>query len=208
MAIAIIDFGMGNLRSVEKALQHVGAPSAFITSDPALIESADKAVLPGDGAFDATMLSLQQSGIDQVVKNFAASGKPLLGICIGMQVFMTCSEEGDPRVSGLNLIPGRVKRFPSVISTGEKLPVPQIGWNKLSLVGSSTLLSGLPAKSWVYCLHSYYCVPNEPSVTVGEVNYALQYCAVAESGNIYATQFHPEKSGDAGLQILQNFVGM
>jgi glutamine amidotransferase len=207
MSIAIIDYGMGNLRSVEKALQHVGASSAFITNDPAKIATADKAVLPGDGAFDATMLSLRESGIDQVVKDFAASGKPLLGICIGMQVFMTSSEEGDPGVIGLELIPGIVKRFPTTDHHGEKISVPQIGWNRLK-VRSSSLLKGLPAESWVYCLHSYYCEPYQASVISGDIHYGLDYCAVAESGNVYATQFHPEKSGDAGLHILTNFVNL
>jgi len=206
MAIAIIDYGMGNLRSVEKALQHVGAESAFITSDPDAIESAEKAVLPGDGAFDATVLSLRESGIDAVVKRFAQSGRPLLGICIGMQAFLTSSDEGEPGVIGLDLIPGMVKRFPEKDQNGEKLPVPQIGWNKLRAVKNSVLLAGLPSESWVYCLHSYYCKPSDASVTVGEIDYGLEYCAVAEKANIYATQFHPEKSGEAGLAMLRNFV--
>jgi glutamine amidotransferase len=208
MSIAIIDYGMGNLRSVEKALQHVGSERAFITSDPAQIESADKAVLPGDGAFDATVLSLRDSGIEGIVKSFALSGRPLLGICIGMQAFLTQSEEGEQGVIGLDLIPGLVKRFPSIAASGEKLPVPQIGWNMLFTSGPSVLLAGLPEESWIYCLHSYYCEPDESAVSVGEVDYGLRYCAVAEKGNIYATQFHPEKSGDAGLQILRNFVAL
>ena len=208
MTIAIIDYGMGNLRSVEKAFHHAGAQSAFVTSDPALIEAADKAVLPGDGAFDSTVLSLRDSGIERVVKSFAASGRPLLGICIGMQAMLTLSEEGEPGITGLDLIPGRVRRFGSSSSMGEKLSVPQIGWNTLFKRGDSVLLAGLAPKAWVYCLHSYYCVPDDQSVVVGEVEYGVPYCAVAERGNLYATQFHPEKSGDAGQTIIRNFIAI
>ena len=204
MKIAIIDYGMGNLRSVEKALHYVGAPGAFVTSDAAEIEAADKAVLPGDGAFDTTMDSLRESGIDQAAQAFAASGRPLLGICIGMQVMLTASEEGRDGVAGLSLVPGQVLKF---IPGQNRLRVPQIGWNRLRAENSSRLLHGFGlSEPYIYCLHSYYCAPDSPEFIAGTVEYGVRYCAAVERGNIFATQFHPEKSGDAGLHILRNFV--
>ncbi len=208
MKIAIIDYGMGNLRSVEKAFHFVGAGSAFVTDDPVLIASADKAVLPGDGAFDTTMDNLRFGGIERVVKEFVATCRPFLGICIGMQALLFSSEEGRAGVAGLELVPGKVKRFPIVESDGRtKLPVPQIGWNRLTVEKPGALLSGLEnSEPFVYFLHSYFCAPTDPSATAGTADYGLRYCAAIESGNIFATQFHPEKSGDAGLHILQNFA--
>ena len=204
MKIAIIDYGMGNLRSVEKALHYVGTPGAFVTSDSSQIESADKAVLPGDGAFDSTMDSLRASGIDDVVSAFAASGRPLLGICIGMQVMLSSSEEGRAGVEGLDLVPGKVRRF---AAGANRLRVPQIGWNRLRAEGASRLLHGFGSdEPYVYCLHSYYCAPESADFVAGTVEYGVRYCAAVERGNIFATQFHPEKSGDAGLHILRNFV--
>ncbi len=204
MKIAIIDYGMGNLRSVEKALHYVGAPGAFVTSDAAEIEAADKAVLPGDGAFDSTMDSLRESGIGQVAQSFAASGRPLLGICIGMQVMLSASEEGRDGVAGLGLVPGQVRKFEP---GHERLRVPQIGWNQLRAENAGRLLHGFgKSEPYVYCLHSYYCSPDNPQFVAGTIDYGVRYCAAVEHGNIFATQFHPEKSGDAGLHILRNFV--
>jgi glutamine amidotransferase len=206
MNVAIIDFGMGNLRSVEKAFHYVGAPGAFITSDPDRIAAADRAVLPGDGAFDATMDNLRGSGMDDAVKRFVASGRPFLGICIGMQVLLTSSEEGRAGVVGLDIVPGRVRRFAPMGGAGERIPVPQIGWNRLTPRPGSRLLAGLGDSAWVYFLHSYFCIPDDASVTAGTADYGVEYCAAAEAGRVFATQFHPEKSGDWGLQILRNFV--
>ena len=202
MKIAIIDYGMGNLRSVEKAFEHVGAVGAFVTDDPEAIREADKAVLPGDGAFDATMDRLRESGVDSVAREFVASGRPFLGICVGMQCLMTSSEEGRAGVVGLDLVPGRVRRFPS----GAGLKVPQIGWNALSFPRPSALFDGLSEGDMVYFLHSYYCVPSDPSASRATADYGLEYCAGFEAGNIFATQFHPEKSGQVGLSILRNFA--
>ena len=201
MKIAIIDYGLGNLRSVEKAFHHVGAVGAFVTDDPELVRSADKAVLPGDGSFDATMIRLQNAGVDKIAKEFASSCRPFLGICVGMQALLTSSEEGDPAARGLQIVPGKVRRF-----SDQTLKVPQIGWNELSFSGDSPLFAELAEGSFVYFLHSYYCDPDDKHVVTARSNYGISYCAGLQKGNVFATQFHPEKSGEVGLQILKNFA--
>ncbi len=201
MKIAIIDYGMGNLRSVEKAFHKVGAAGAFVTDDPQQVQSADKAVLPGDGAFDSTMHSLRRSGVNTIALDFIASGRPFLGICVGMQVLLTDSEEGEPGVRGLNVVPGRVKKFPG---TGG-LKVPQIGWNELSFAPQSPLGAGLEDNSMAYFLHSYYCAPDSGSDVAATTEYGVPFCSALHRGNVWATQFHPEKSGPVGLAILRNF---
>ncbi len=202
MKVAIIDYGMGNLRSVEKAFHKVGVPGAFVTDDPRAVEGADKAVLPGDGAFDSTMHSLRRSGVDQIALEFIASGRPFLGICVGMQALLTSSEEGEPGVLGLNVVPGRVRRFPA----DHALKVPQIGWNNLAFTPGSPLGADLPGESpMAYFLHSYYCVPDDPADWAATTDYGVSYCAALHRGNVWATQFHPEKSGPGGLAILRNF---
>ncbi len=203
MKVAIIDFGMGNLRSVEKAFHKVGMDGAFVTADPAEVASADKAVLPGDGTFDQTMHSLRRSGTDRVVLEFAASGRPFLGICVGMQVLLTASEEGEQGVTGLNLVPGRVKRFPA----GTGIKVPQIGWNTLEFAPQSPLGVDLPGASpMAYFLNSYYCIPDSSADSAATTEYGLPFCSALHRGNVWATQFHPEKSGPVGLAILRNFA--
>jgi len=203
MNVAIIDFGMGNLRSVEKAFHRAGMDGAFITADPAEVASADKAVLPGDGTFDATMHSLRRSGTDKIVLEFVHSGRPFLGICVGMQVLLTSSEEGEQGVSGLDIVPGRVKRFPA----GAGLKVPQIGWNTLEFARDSPLGVELPGASpMAYFLNSYYCTPDNPADIAATTDYGLPFCSALHRGNVWATQFHPEKSGPVGLAILRNFA--
>ena len=203
MKVAIIDFGMGNLRSVEKAFHKVGMDGAFITDDPAAVADADKAVLPGDGTFDATMHSLRRSGTDKIVQEFVQSGRPFLGICVGMQVLLTESEEGGPGVRGLNIVPGHVKRFPA--NTGIK--VPQIGWNTLDFALNSPLGADLPGDSpMAYFLNSFYCVPDDPGDAAATTEYGFPFCSALHRGNVWATQFHPEKSGPVGLAILRNFA--
>ncbi len=203
MKVAIIDFGMGNLRSVEKAFHKAGMDGTFITDDPAEVASADKAVLPGDGTFDQTMHSLRRSGTDKIVQEFVASGRPFLGICVGMQVLLTTSEEGEPGVLGLDIVPGRVRRFPA--SSG--LKVPQIGWNTLDFAPNSPLGDGLPGVSpMAYFLNSFYCVPDDPADAAATTDYGLPFCSALHRGNVWATQFHPEKSGPVGLAILRNFA--
>ena len=203
MKIAIIDHGMGNLRSVEKGFHKVGADGAFVTDDPAAVASADKAVLPGDGAFDATMRSLRQSGVDRVVLDFVASGRPFLGICVGMQALLTSSEEGEPGVRGLDLVPGAVKRF----AAGDGRKVPQIGWNSLAFSEGSPLGVGVPGPDpMAYFLHSYYCMPDSDAHVAATTEYGVVYASALQKDNIWATQFHPEKSGAVGLAILSNFA--
>ena len=202
MKVAIIDYGMGNLRSVEKAFHKVGIPGAFVTDDPRAVADADKAVLPGDGAFDSTMHSLRRSGVDQIALEFIASGRPFLGICVGMQALLTSSEEGESGVLGLNVVPGRVRRFPASAT----LKVPQIGWNTLAFAPGSPLGADLPGESpMAYFLHSYYCAPDDPDDWAATTDYGVSYCAALHRGNVWATQFHPEKSGPVGLAILRNF---
>lgn len=203
MKIAIIDYGMGNLRSVEKAFHHVGSDGAFVTDDPREVASADKAVLPGDGAFDSTMHSLRRSGVDKIVLEFIASGRPFLGICVGMQVLLTSSDEGEPGVQGLDVVPGHVRRFPSAGG----IKVPQIGWNNVAFAPDSPLGADLPSDDpMAYFLHSYYCQPNDPTDIAATTEYGLSYCSALHRGNVWATQFHPEKSGPVGLAILNNFA--
>ncbi len=202
MKVAIIDYGMGNLRSVEKAFHRVGMSGAFVTDDPAEVARADKAVLPGDGAFDSTMHSLRRSGVDQIALEFIASGRPFLGICVGMQVLLTGSEEGESGVRGLDVVPGRVRRFPP----GEGRKTPQIGWNDIAFVPNSPLGADLPrASPMAYFLHSYYCAPDDPADWAATTDYGVSYCSALHRGNVWATQFHPEKSGPVGLAILRNF---
>lgn len=202
MKVAIIDYGMGNLRSVEKAFHKVGIDGAFVTDDPRAVADADKAVLPGDGAFDSTMHSLRRSGVDQIVLEFIASGRPFLGICVGMQALLTSSEEGEPGVLGLNVVPGRVRRFPA----DPVLKVPQIGWNNLAFAPNSPLGVDLPGEApMAYFLHSYYCAPDDPADWAATTDYGVSYCSALHRGNVWATQFHPEKSGPVGLAILRNF---
>jgi len=201
--VAIIDYGLGNLRSVEKAFHKVGVPGAFVTDDPAAVASADKAVLPGDGAFDSTMRSLKASGVDKVVLEFVASGRPFLGICVGMQVLLTSSDEGDQSVRGLNLVPGRVRRFPDVPG----LKIPQIGWNNLDFTEGSPLGADVPGPDpMAYFLHSYYCDLDNAEDIAAKTEYGVVYASALHRDNIWATQFHPEKSGAVGLAILANFA--
>ena len=202
MKIAIIDYGMGNLRSVEKAFHKVGAAGAFVTNDPGQVAAADKAVLPGDGAFDSTMHSLRQSGVDDIAREFIASGRPFLGICVGMQVLLTDSEEGEPGVRGLDVVPGHVRRFPATPG----LKIPQIGWNTVRFAPGSPLGAGLPDGAMAYFLNSFYCAPDDPADAAATTDYGGDFCSALHRGNVWATQFHPEKSGPVGLTILQNFA--
>jgi glutamine amidotransferase len=199
---------MGNLRSVEKAFHKVGAIGAFVTEDPAAVAAADKAVLPGDGSFDSTMRSLRQSGVDRVSLEFIHSGKPFLGICVGMQVLMTSSEEGEQGVLGLDVIPGRVLRFQAqLVEGGEVYKVPQIGWNGLQFADGSPLGAGLDGKEpMTYFLHSYYCMPDNSAHIAARTEYGVTYASALHRDNVWATQFHPEKSGKVGLTILTNFA--
>lgn len=199
--IAIVDYGMGNLASVQKALTYLKAPSV-ITSDIELIKCADALILPGVGAFIPAMKALEQSGLDKAVKDFAVSGKPLMGICLGMQLLLDSSEEGGAVTPGLGLIEGSVVKFPADATIDKGLKVPQMGWNSLTDVSSKLLRNG----DFVYFVHSYYCDAKNSEDVAAYAEYGIKYPCALEKDNIFATQFHPEKSGEVGLQILKRFI--
>lgn len=200
---------MANLRSVEKALLRVGG-NPVVTSDPQVVAQADKVVLPGVGAFCAAMSNLDRSGLRDATLETIAAGKPFLGICLGLQMlFETSSEMGSAQ--GLGVLPGKVVRFfenaeVPVNSRGERLKVPHIGWNALHQPRASRLLHGLEAGARVYFVHSYYPEPVDSSLIAATSDYGVDFCCAIEKDNVAATQFHPEKSGAIGLQILRNFV--
>jgi imidazole glycerol-phosphate synthase subunit HisH len=205
--IAIVDYGMGNLRSVEKALQKLGHHAA-VTASPADIHAADRVILPGVGAFGAAMANLSQpragdASLLDAVREAARSGRPFLGICLGMQLLLSESEElGVYR--GLDLVPGRVARF-SANGSGP-LKVPHMGWNALRQERESPLLRGIPDGAMVYFVHYYLCRPEDPESVVATADHGGPFCAVLQRGSVFATQFHPEKSGDVGLRMLDNFA--
>ena len=196
--IALIDYGIGNLRSVEKALAAVGA-DVRLTSDPQIILSAAKVVLPGVGAFGDGMAGLRQRRLIEVVKDVVAREVPLLGICVGMQVLFEESEEHGWH-AGLGVLPGRVRRFESA-----DLKIPQTGWNQITPTHESILLNGLEPGAYVYFNHSYYC-DAAAAETVAHTEYGVRYASVVGQGRLYGIQFHPEKSQRVGLAILRNFV--
>jgi glutamine amidotransferase len=197
--IALIDYGIGNLRSVEKALAAVGA-EVQLTSAPEVIRAADRVVLPGVGAFGDGMAGLRQRGLEAVIETVLQEGKALLGICLGMQLLFEVSYElGEHR--GLGLLPGEVRKF----ERGD-LKVPQTGWNQVRTEKDSPLLSGLAPNSYAYFNHSYYCEPANREDILASSEYGVRYAAVVGRGRLYGVQFHPEKSQAVGLQILRNFV--
>jgi glutamine amidotransferase len=196
--IAVVDYGIGNLRSAEKALQHLGAAAA-LTSAPADIEQADAVVLPGVGAFGACMRALRRAGLEAVTRSAATDGRPFLGICIGMQMLFDGSDES-PDVDGLGIVAGRITRLP------ETARLPQIGWNTLDVTAGSRLCAQLGEPAWLYFVHSYAPEPEDDGVVAAWTDYGRRFAAAIEHGRLWATQFHPEKSGDTGLQLLRNFV--
>jgi imidazole glycerol-phosphate synthase subunit HisH len=199
LKIAVVDYGMGNLRSVSKAIEHV-APQAevLVTADPQRIAAADKVVVPGQGAMRDCMRQLGESGAREAVID-AARQKPFLGICIGLQMLFEHGEEGD--TAGLGLLAGDVPRF-----RVSGLKIPHMGWNEVAQARAHPLWADIPNDSRFYFVHSYYPAPRDPSVTAGTALYGQAFtCAIARD-NIFAVQFHPEKSQSAGLQLLSNFV--
>lgn len=206
MEIAVVDYGMGNLRSVSKALEHV-APEAdvSITSQPDALRRADRVVVPGQGAMPDCMRQLRERGLaDAVVE--ATRGKPFLGICIGLQMLFGHSEEGGAR--GLAVLPGAVRRFPSGLKdeAGTPLKIPHMGWNEVVQTAPHALWAGIADKSRFYFVHSYYADPSDAQVQSGRCTYGLPFTAAIARDNMFAVQFHPEKSQAAGLRLLRNFV--
>ena len=201
--IALIDYGIGNLRSVQKALEHVGA-EVQLTENPAVIVAADKVVLPGVGAFGDGMKGLRARGLVDVVREVATRGTPLLGICVGMQVLFEVGEERGEH-EGLGILPGRVRQFQISDFGFQNLKIPQTGWNQIEPQKDSPLFAGLPRGAYAYFNHGYYCAAR-PEDTLATTDYGGAYPSVVGRGRVYGIQFHPEKSQRVGLLLLKNFV--
>jgi len=198
--IAIIDYGMGNIHSVNKALEMFGAKT-LITNKTQDIDSCEKAVLPGVGAYDDAMEELENQGLIPTLKKLAASKKPLLGICLGMQLLFESSEEAKSK-KGLGFLKGKVRRF----APSAKLKVPHMGWNQIEIKSAGTLFRDVRDRSFVYFCHSYYPEPKNKEIIVANCNYGFPFACAVNQGNIYGVQFHPEKSQGVGLKMLENFV--
>lgn len=198
--LQIIDYGMGNLRSVQKAFEHVGV-DAEICSDPAVLHESTALVLPGVGAFQDAIAELNRLGFSDLVREHVAAGKPLLGICLGLQLLFDVSEE-DGEHKGLGIVPGRVVRFESQPG----LKIPHMGWNAVHKAKDVPETSTLNNGDYVYFVHSYYVKPEDPSVVALSSNHSHEFCAAIQTGSVFATQFHPEKSQDVGLAMLKNFA--
>jgi len=202
----VIDYGAGNLGSVMNALKRLSAPARFVAGPDELARNTspfDRIIFPGDGHFATAMASLSKTGYDRAIREWIKADRPFLGICIGLQLLFETSEEAPPvngvEVRGLSVIPGTVRRFP-----GRKLP--QIGWNQTEARPNSKLFKGINEKSFFYYIHSYYADPADESVCAAEAEYYLRYCGAVERGALSAVQFHPEKSGAAGIALLSNWI--
>lgn len=207
--VAVVDYGSGNLRSVSQAVMHVARGSGVdvvVTSRPEEVHAAERVVLPGQGALPDCMRELQQSGLQEAVLD-AAARKPLMGVCIGMQMLLTRSEEGP--ADGLGLIPGEVIRFQlqgQLQPDGSRFKVPQMGWNQVVQAHPHPLWAGVPDSAYFYFVHSFYARPSDPHHSVGETDYGTRFTCALARDNIFATQFHPEKSAEHGLALYRNFL--
>lgn len=199
--IGIIDYGMGNLRSVSKAIEHLGG-SVYVGSDVRTLSKCSKLVLPGVGAFGHAMKELKKRKLITLIQKAARDGKKILGICLGLQLFFERSAE-DPNVKGLGLWRGSVLRFPR---SRKNLKIPHMGWNNVDLRKPCAITSGVKNNNYFYFVHSYYGKPQNKGLMVGTTAYGVKFSAILASDNIFAVQFHPEKSQDAGLKILKNFI--
>ena len=203
--VSIIDYDAGNIKSVEKALQYLGE-EVVITRDRDIILASDRAILPGVGSFGDAMAKIDEYGLREVILEFVASGKPFLGICLGLQLLFKDSEES-PGVAGLGILDGHIVRIPDTDpDTGDRLKVPHIGWNSLDITDGATLFKGLKSNPYVYFVHSYYLKADDPSIVAAKTFYGTEIHASVEKDNVFACQFHPEKSGKVGLTILKNFL--
>lgn len=195
--ISIIDYQAGNLRSVQKALEKCGA-NAVVSSDPEIISGSDAVVFPGQGACDTSMNNLKNMGLDTVVKTIIKSGTPFLGVCLGLQLLLDHSDEGNEPCLGI--IGGKVVSLPS----SEKIP--HIGWNEVKVLTSHPVFAGLPENGHYYFVHSYVAVPENDNLVAATTSYGIEFCSAVAFKNVVAVQFHPEKSGDLGLKLYKNFV--
>lgn len=200
--VAIIDYDAGNIKSVEKALISLGA-DVILTRDPEVILGADHIILPGVGAFKDAMEKLHSYGLVEVIHEATKRNIPFLGICLGLQLMFESSEE-NPGVEGLKLLPGKIVRIPSA----EGIKIPHIGWNSISYPNKGKLYKGIPDNSYVYFVHSYYLQADDETIVTAATEYGAYIHASVEKGNIFACQFHPEKSSDVGLTILKNFISI
>ena len=198
--IAIIDYDAGNIKSVEKALQYLGE-EACVTRDREVILGADKVILPGVGSFGDAMEKIRGYGLEEVIKEVVAKGTPFLGICLGLQLLFERSDESDG-VPGLGILKGEILRIPDK----EGFKIPQIGWNSLKYPNRGRLFEGIPEESYVYFVHSYYLKAEDESIVTATTDYSTLIHASVEKDNVFACQFHPEKSSDVGLQIIKNFI--
>ena len=197
--LVVIDYQSGNLRSVARALESVGV-APLVTGDPAQLTNADAVVFPGVGSGPAAMAALQERGLVEPLREYVASGRPFLGVCLGLQLLLERTGEGDARCLGV--IPGEVKRLPG------GLKVPHMGWNSVQLGAEHPVLQGIPQGSHFYFVHSYYAAPDDSTWVTGTTDYGILFCSLYAKGNLVATQFHPEKSGPLGLRIYENFVAL
>lgn len=200
--IAVIDYGGGNIQSVYKALKFIGC-ECKITCDKDEIINADGAILPGQGSFGDCVDSMREKGIDKAVKSFIESGKPFLGICVGLQLLFESSEE-TPDIEGLGIFKGKIKKIPN----GEGLKIPHMGWNSIKTLNNEGIFKGIEDNSYVYFVHSYYLDAEDKSIVSAQTEYGVKIDAAVTRGNVTATQFHPEKSGETGLKMLRNFANM
>ena len=200
--VAVIDYDAGNLKSVEKALQYLGE-EAVITRDSETILKADRVILPGVGAFGDAMGKIRDYGLEEVIREVVAKDTPFLGICLGLQLLFESSEES-AGVEGLGILKGRIVKLPE----DKGLKIPHIGWNSLKFPNSGRLFKGLPEDSYVYFVHSYYLQAEDPSIVTATTEYATLIHASVEKDNVFACQFHPEKSSEVGMQILKNFLSV
>ena len=200
--IGIIDYDAGNIKSVEKALAYLGEETV-VSRDPEVLTKADKVILPGVGSFGEAMENLHKYGLVPVIKDMIKEGTPFLGICLGLQLLFERSEES-PGVEGLGILKGEILKIPET----EGLKIPHMGWNSLKLQNDGRLFKDLPEEPYVYFVHSYYLKATDESIVKATTEYSTHIHASVEQGNVFACQFHPEKSSDTGLQILKNFIGL
>lgn len=196
--IAIIDYRMGNLRSVQKGFEHAGVTDVVVTDDPAVVATADGIVLPGVGAFRDASSNLKASGVEEALRHKIGQGTPFLGICLGMQLLADIGLE-DGEYTGLGLIPGTCERLPGGVK------IPHIGWNTVEYPRDSPLFEGIDESTAFYFVHSYRLVPRDGTAVIGSTEYGVRFASAVQSGNVFAVQFHPEKSSTSGLKLLSNF---